>query len=313
MFIADVFYRRRWQWLVSAALVALHAAIIYGVDGGCGVGITSPNCNAASFVDRHILGKNHMYFPTNGGDRSYKEVTFQRTVDCSTCSPGRCVPPEDAPSWCGYDSLDGGHPFDPEGLVSSLTAVVAAIVGSHYGAVAICIRDHRRRLFHWVALGTTLVAVGILLDVMGIRLNTDLYSFSYLLLSTGAAMLGHAVCYLLVQMWSARGSPEVPLLLRPFHWLGMNSILIYLLACTDITPSVLGLVYWGQRDHNLSEIVYPTGKFWGPDYGEGYVPEETHYGAHDSIVVVCWCLFAYIPMWMALAGGLHRIKWYLKI
>ena len=312
-----MFYRRRWHWLVSAVLVAVHTGIVFGVDGGCGAGDTSPHCNAASYIDQHILGRNHMYFPVNGGSPENKEVTFQRTVQCSTCSPGRCAPPDDAPSWCGYNSLDGGHPFDPEGLVSSLTAVVAAILGTHYGAVAILIRDHGHRLLHWVSLGAVHVLAGLSLDLMGLRLNTDLYSLSYLLLSTGAAMLGHCLCFLLVEGRMARGgngeAADVPLLLRPFQWLGLNSILIYLLSCTDITPALLSCIYWGQRDHNLSELLYPTGKYYGPDYGEGYVPTVTHFGMHDSAVVMCWCLFGYIPVWMAIAGYLHRVKWYLKI
>jgi hypothetical protein len=299
--------------MVSAVLVSLHAAIIYNVDDGCGAGVTSPHCNAASYIDRQILGRNHMYFPINGGGMQFKEITFQRTVECSSCAPGRCAPPDDAPSWCGYDSLDGGHPFDPEGLVSSLTAVVAAVIGTHYGAVAVLIRDHQQRLMHWVALGVVLVLAGLCLDLSGLRLNTDLYSFSFLLLSTGAAMLGHCVAYLFIEVLSARGAVKVPAPLLPFHWLGMNSILIYLLSCTGITQSVLGLVYWGERDHNLAEVLYPTGKYWGPSYEGGYVPEVTEFGAHDSMVVMCWCLFAYIPVWMALAGYLHHIKWYLKV
>ena len=99
--ILDVFFQRRWHWLVAAILVTLHSILIYGVDDGCGLGIASPKCNGASYIDRQLLGVNHMYFPTNGGAWEDKEITFQRTHDCSTCAPGRCAPPPDAPDWCG--------------------------------------------------------------------------------------------------------------------------------------------------------------------------------------------------------------------
>ena len=86
-------------------LVVLHSALIYGIDDGCGIGIASPKCNGASYIDRQILGTNHMYFPTNGGAWEYKEMTFQRTHECSSCAPGRCAPPAVAPAWCGKELL----------------------------------------------------------------------------------------------------------------------------------------------------------------------------------------------------------------
>lgn len=230
--------------------------------------------------------------------------------------------------------MKGGHPFDPEGLVSSLTAVVVPLIGSHCASVAILLRNPFDRLIHWFALGSVGVILGISLDFCGIPLNTDLYSLSYLLLSTGVAIIALAIFYAIVDAGGSifnrslfvgerledgdlSGPPStpsvtVPLVLRPFHWLGMNSILIYILSCSGITESVLSCVYWGERDHNLGELLFPTGRYWGPDTG-GWVPTITNYDSVTSAKVICWCLFGYIPFWMALAGYLHRIRWYFKV
>lgn len=54
-------------------------------------------------------------------------MTFQRLPECSTCSPGLCTPPDNAPEWC----FTG--PFDPEGIVSSFNAIITTVIGVHYG------------------------------------------------------------------------------------------------------------------------------------------------------------------------------------
>ena len=89
------------------------------VPNGCGRGDLSPQCNAQSYVDDLIMSKNHMYWPANGGGPG-ASVTYQRMPECSACAPGKCPRPANAsvPDWCL-----GTVPFDPEGLVSSLTAM----------------------------------------------------------------------------------------------------------------------------------------------------------------------------------------------
>ena len=150
--MASLFRRYAWFWCAGLVLFLLHTAIMYGVDVPdipefnvtCGRGVLTPPCNAATYIDRHILTVPHMYFPSNGGgDASSKDVTYQRLPECSTCSPGKCVPPPDAPLWC----MEG--PFDPEGLVSSLNAILATVLGVHYGHVLMRITDPVERLWHW--------------------------------------------------------------------------------------------------------------------------------------------------------------------
>jgi predicted acyltransferase len=126
----------------------------------------------------------------------------------------------------GYESLEGGHAFDPEGLVSSLTAVVAAIFGAHCGAVAVLVPGHWERLRHWAVLGFGISVLGLVIHFAGLPLNTDLYSLSYLLLSTGVSMLVLCLCYYVVDYLPSlqRNSSgpsnkrDVHPLLRPFHW-----------------------------------------------------------------------------------------------
>jgi heparan-alpha-glucosaminide N-acetyltransferase len=67
----------------------------------CGVrGSLGPPCNAVGFVDRVLLGENHLY----------KNPVYKRTKECSVNSPDYGPLPPNAPDWCLA-------PFDPEGLL----------------------------------------------------------------------------------------------------------------------------------------------------------------------------------------------------
>jgi predicted acyltransferase len=85
--------RSKWHWVLCFLLCTIWSIIMYGIDVApafgekCGYGVLTPACNAQRVVDAHILGVNHMYFPTNGGDHAGRDVTYERMPNCSSCSP----------------------------------------------------------------------------------------------------------------------------------------------------------------------------------------------------------------------------------
>ena len=171
--------------------------------------------------------------------------------------------------WCGFDNECGGAPFDPEGILSSVTAVVASLFGAHLGRAVFAFEDaegnvHAHRLGHWLALSLASLALGVTLDATGAQpLNTDLYSPSFLLVTNGASGVLLAACYAVCDVpalscssSSRRSSSsrstrtEEPglgrELLAPFRYMGMNSIAIYLLACSGMTQ-VWAVLYFSAR------------------------------------------------------------------
>ena len=170
--ILHMFRRYWWHWLTALVLFLLHTAILYGVDvppaygEACGRGQLTPPCNAATYIDKHIFTVAHMYFPANGGSPADADVTYQRLPQCSTCSPGKCRPPEDAPAWC----LHG--PFDPEGLVSSLNAIITTVIGIHYGHVLRRVKQPQLRMWHWGSFGLVQIVLGLVLHYSGVVMNT---------------------------------------------------------------------------------------------------------------------------------------------
>ncbi|KAJ6705228.1 hypothetical protein OIU79_010019 [Salix purpurea] len=154
----------------------------------CGVrGTTGPACNAVGMIDRTILGIHHLY----------RRPVYARTKTCSINSPDNGPLPPDAPSWCQA-------PFDPEGLLSSVMAVVTCLVGLHYGHIIVHFKEHKDRILHWMVPSTCFVVLGLVLDLSGMHVNKALYTFSYMCVTAGAAGIVFTGIYILVDVFGFR-------------------------------------------------------------------------------------------------------------
>ncbi|KAL6142586.1 hypothetical protein ACLB2K_060865 [Fragaria x ananassa] len=138
----SIFKLYYWQWLVAACVLTTYFAVIYGTyvpdwqftvhdrdssDYGksftvfCGArGKLDPPCNAVGYIDRQVLGINHMY----------QHPAWKRSKACTENSPYEGPFRNDAPSWCRA-------PFEPEGIVSSISAILSTIIGVHFGHVLV--------------------------------------------------------------------------------------------------------------------------------------------------------------------------------
>ncbi|KAL5064948.1 hypothetical protein RYX36_026685 [Vicia faba] len=127
----------RYQWALALFLSVIYLCLLYGMyvpdweyevptepskapmifSVKCGVrGDTGPACNVVGIIDRSLLGIQHLY----------RRPIYARIPECSINFPDYGPLPPDAPSWCQA-------PFDPEGLLSSVMAIVTCLVGLHYG------------------------------------------------------------------------------------------------------------------------------------------------------------------------------------
>ncbi|CAM6047913.1 unnamed protein product [Sphagnum compactum] len=242
------------HWVVTAGIFITYLALLYGIyvpdweflppslssnstliqassalTVKCGLrGDTGPACNVVGYLDRNLLGINHLH----------PRPVYQRTPDCSMKSPDYGPLPPGAPNWCRA-------PFDPEGLLSSLSAVGSCFIGLHFGHVLVHYKDHYSRIQHWFWPALGLLTVGLALHLFGMELNKPLYSFSYVCFMGGAAGLVLTSFYILVDVHGWR----IPTLL--FKWMGMNALLMYTLVACGILPAALKGFYWGSPDNNL--------------------------------------------------------------
>ncbi|KAL8543321.1 hypothetical protein ACS0TY_004024 [Phlomoides rotata] len=136
-----------WQYVVQSDLSPVTASnyTVYLVK--CSVrGDLGPACNSAGMIDRHILGVDHLY----------AKPVYRNLKECNISSKGQV--PQSSPSWCHT-------PFDPEGILSSLTAAVTCIIGLQYGHILIQLQHHKERLWNWLIFSVSLMGLGLLLAI----------------------------------------------------------------------------------------------------------------------------------------------------
>ncbi|KAI3412366.1 DUF1624 domain-containing protein [Psidium guajava] len=245
-------YRR--QWAVVLVLTTVYISLLYGlyvpdweyqiptespslsqerILVKCGVrGNTGPACNAVAMIDREVLGIRHLY----------RKPTYARTEQCSTHSPDSGPLPADAPSWCQA-------PFDPEGLLSSVMAVVTCLVGLQFGHVIVHFKDHGIRTFHWMISSSFLVALGLALDLLGMHVNKALYTCSYMAVTAGVAGILFTLIYLMVDFGGLRRTTAV------LEWIGRNALTVYVLAATNVLPVFLQGFYWRRPENNILSLI----------------------------------------------------------
>ncbi|KAH9734835.1 DUF1624 domain-containing protein [Citrus sinensis] len=178
----SIFTAYQWQWIGGFVAFVIYMITTYSLyvpnwsfsehsDHGvkkyivkCGMrGHLGPACNAVGYVDRELWGINHLY----------SDPVWSRLEACTLSSPNSGPLREDAPSWCRA-------PFEPEGLLSTISAILSGTIGIHYGHVLIHFKGHSARLKHWVSMGFGLLIIAIILHFTNaIPINKQLYSFSY--------------------------------------------------------------------------------------------------------------------------------------
>ncbi|KAL4202773.1 hypothetical protein AMTRI_Chr02g222850 [Amborella trichopoda] len=287
------------QWIVGACLLVVYLATLYGIyvpdwdftvhnvdspDDGkhftmkCGVrGKLDPPCNAVGYVDRVILGINHMYH----------HPAWRRSKACTASSLYEGPLRKDAPAWCQA-------PFEPEGLLSSISAVLTTIIGVHHGHVLIHLEGHSERLKHWTLMGSSLLILGMVLHfTSAIPLNKQLYSFSYVCLTAGAAALVFSAFYLLVDIWGWCS------IFLPLECIGMNAMLVFVMAAEDIFAGFINGWYYNDP-HNT--LVYWIKK---------HVFIKVWHS--ERVGILLYVIFAEILFWGLVAGILHKRGIYWKL
>ncbi|XP_057962815.1 uncharacterized protein LOC131154213 isoform X2 [Malania oleifera] len=294
-----IFKLHCWHWLVGACILIVYLAVIYGTyvpnwqftvhntdsaDFGkvftvaCNVrGKLDPPCNAVGYIDREVLGINHIY----------QHPAWKRSKVCTVNSPHAGPFRNDAPSWCQA-------PFEPEGIISSLSSILSTIIGVHFGHVLIHLKVHSNRLKHWVVMGLALLILGIILHFTdAIPLNKQLYTFSYVCVTSGSAALVFSAFYILVDIWGFRH------LFLPLEWIGMNAMLVYVMAAEGIFAGFINgwyyddphntLVYWIQK-HIFVEVWHSI-----------------------RVGILLYVIFAEILFWGIVSGILHQLGIYWKL
>ena len=199
-------------------------------------------------------------------------------------------------------------------------------------------RSHSKRLLHWGTMAAAQLVVGVALDRANlIRANTDLYSISFLLITSGVSTALLCLAYLACDCDFAEAEPiqstvagrrrQVTnpticsrIFMRPqspFVWLGRNSIAIYVLAEGGILQWPCSWFWWGFSDRSLANLLWPTGAIWGDRtscpaaFGQPGSTRPAEHASHNIHVLV-WTL-GYILLMIIIARVLDARGIYFKI
>ena len=150
-----------------------------------------------------------------------------------------------------------GQPFDPEGLASTAPAVAQVLLGWWVGHSLV-----GRRLDAQVVSRLCLWAVALLVAAylwqLDMPLNKKIWTPSYVLHTTGLAMLALAVCIHLIEV---RARPaELRVWVRFFEVFGRNPLLLFVLS--GLVPRFLGLWRWQAGVDALGAPVWTSPLPW---------------------------------------------------
>ncbi|XP_076460078.1 heparan-alpha-glucosaminide N-acetyltransferase-like isoform X2 [Babylonia areolata] len=191
------------EWVFHLTLVAIHTLLTFALHvPGCPTGYLGPgglaegsvhmNCTggAAGYIDRQVFGDSHIYQgPT------CKEI-YHTTV-----------------------------PYDPEGLLGTLTSVFICFLGLQAGKILFIHKDWVQRTVRFLIWAVMLgLIAGILCKFSKedgwIPINKNLWSLSFVLALAAMAFFLLAVCYVLIDVYKVWNG-------APFYYPGMNPILLY--------------------------------------------------------------------------------------
>ncbi|MEW5320228.1 MAG: hypothetical protein WDW38_011317 [Sanguina aurantia] len=194
-----------WLPVAAVVLVTYHMVIMTQPVPTCPslVPALSPDCNMAAYLDVQVFGAEHLY------------------------------------AWPACRKLT--HPckhHDPEGLLSTVGAILTSICGLWFGHILQRYKGHWERLLLFRLSSFLLTASGLGLLALGVPLNKGLYTTSFVLLTSGNSGTLCTVLYLILDCTDAttglnhRFTTALEFLrasLQPFVWIGTNALTVYVL------------------------------------------------------------------------------------
>lgn len=147
-----------------------------------------------------------------------------------------------------------GVPFDPEGIASTLPAIVQVIFGYFVGRYIQLKGKNFEMLSNLFVAGCVLVFTGFCWDLV-FPINKKIWTSSYVCYTTGLALMVLSVMIYLIEFREYKGAWS-----RFFSVFGKNPLFIFVLA--GFLPRVQGLLRWVDHINENGKKVYTTPFSW---------------------------------------------------
>ncbi|MEG4074756.1 heparan-alpha-glucosaminide N-acetyltransferase domain-containing protein [Microcoleus sp. Pol14C2] len=235
---------RNQKLLAVALLLGYWGALTVFAVGGYTAGELTPEGNLGGYVDRLILGSQHLY---------------------------------------------KGGPFDPEGLLSTLPAVVTVLIGYFTGEWVRVQPIKTRTSINLAICGLSCVVIGHLWGFL-FPINKQLWTSSYVVFTAGWALLLLAACYETIEVRDWKWG-------RPFEIMGLNAI--FLFVASGIVARIL------LKTHIGTGANAPTTYTW--IYENWFLPWAGPLNGSLAFAVTA------VLFWWLILYGMYRRGWAIKI
>lgn len=182
-------------------------------------------------------------------------------------------------------------PGDPEGLLSTLPAIASALAGLFAGDWLRSARTQGEKLRGLLVSGGLATVAGLALAPW-FPINKNLWTSTYVVLTTGLALLLLAAIYVLVDMKQWHGWA------RPFAIFGTNTIVAFF--GSTLLAKIALLTRWTEPN---GETVSLQGWLYRHSFG-AWLP--------DYVASLAWAL-TYVLIWLGLMAVLYRRRIFIKI
>ena len=186
-----------------------------------------------------------LFFITGSADPYALETNIVRQVDLLILGPGHL--------WMGK-----GTPFDPEGLLSTLPAVVTVIMGYLTGSLIAARQSAPYRLVYDLLFYGTLIGAAGFLWGFAFPINKSLWTSSFVLYTGGLAMIFLSLCIWALDLrgWKAGAKPFLVFGSNPLFAFVLSALLVKVAALikyTDPEGKSRSALYWVYQ-----HVFYPV-------------------------------------------------------
>ena len=133
--------------------------------------------------------------------------------------------------------------WDPEGLLSTLPAIVTGISGVLTGLWLRTDRNDYQKVVGLLGVGTILVALGLTWDLL-FPINKKIWTSSYVLYTSGVALLFLGLIYWLVDILGSKWWT------KPFVVYGMNALFVFIMS--GLVAKLLYTIKWTDGDTTIT-------------------------------------------------------------
>jgi predicted acyltransferase len=191
-----------------------------------------------------------------------------------------------------------GVPFDPEGLTSTLPAIVQVLFGFLVGEYIQSKGKNFEMLSQLLLTGVVFVFVGYIWD-FSFPINKKIWTSSYVIYTTGLAMITLSIFIYLIEFKNATGKWSYF-----FEVFGKNPLFIFVLS--GFLPRVLALLRWVDHNDENGQPIYTSVLPWFYEHICKPLSSDLRLGSllYALCFIACMAIIAYV---------LDRKKIYIKV